>query len=166
MTDELRAKNVAALSSAIDAETTAAYGRKTSLETRAGSIVVAGGAVVTVFLTLRQALSLDLALIEPGPANLVLWGLIAAGVALLAGIVGAVPIRYVSLDGDFMRVLLRDDIERADLREQLVDIRAQALTTITTANAIKGWVVLAGYVCITASVVLLTLALFTAGKLL
>lgn len=165
MTDDNRTRNVAALASAVDAETTAAYSRKTSLETRAGSIVVAAGAVVTVFLTLRQALGLDLALLEPIPAWLVLVGLIAAGVALLAGIAGALPIKYAALDGEFLRVLLRDDLDRGDMREELVDLRAVALSRITTANAIKGTIVLVGYILVVVVVALLALALVVAGRL-
>ena len=165
MSDETRSKNTEALASVIDAETTAAYGRKTSLETRAGSIVVAAGAVVTVFLALRQALDLNLALLDPFPATVTGLGLILAGAALLFGIASAIPIRYTSLDAEFVRVLLRDDIDRTDLREELIDLRASALTRISTANSIKGWIVLCGYSLVVLSVLALATSIIVAAKL-
>jgi hypothetical protein len=165
MADERRSVNLAALSTVVEAELTAATSRKTSLETRAGSVIVAAGAVVTVFLTLRQALGLDLALLDSVPAAFVLWGLIFAGAALVAGVVGATPLRYMTLDGEYFRYLLRDELERPDLKEELVDLRAIALTQTTNANAFKGLIVFIGYALITISLALLTIALFIAGTL-
>lgn len=166
MADTGRAANLAALSKLVETELTAANARKTSLETRAGSIVVAAGAVVTVFLTLRQALELNLALLAPVPAGFVLWGLIAAGVALLVGVTGAIPLRYTTLDGEYLRYLLRDELDRSDLAEELVDLHAITLTSTTTANAFKGVVVFIGYALIVVSLVLLAVALMVAGHLI
>jgi hypothetical protein len=91
--------------------------------------------------------------------------LILAGVALLAGVTGAIPLRYTTLDGEYLRYLLRDELDRSDLAEELVDLHAITLTSTTSANAFKGVVVFLGYALIVVSLVLLAVALMIAGRL-
>jgi len=134
-----RERNVRAIEELVDKETTAALTRKGSLETRAASVVVASVGMITLFLTLRQALKLDASLLE-WPTSLIViisFGLLAVG--FVAAVVTELPLSYPAAPSAVIRVILRDDIARDDLREEMIDARAVALATMTRSNRIKSW---------------------------
>lgn len=152
-----RDESITAIESTLNAEITAAYARKTSLETRATALITAALAAVTLYIALRSNIANATLLAAEGRAEWVTGALIIVGVSIMFAIVVALPLSYPMLGKAAFDEYI-GEVERGeahDHRLELLRARSKALGIMIQSNNIKVWALLGGFVALCVSFLIL-----------
>ncbi|KRC51871.1 hypothetical protein ASE16_02030 [Leifsonia sp. Root227] len=163
----------------VEAELTAVGTHKTSLETRAFSLITANLAIATLYFALRTQLGFT-ADTADGPVRTVLViALIAVAVSVVAAVLAAVPLRYATFERSYPRqksgqpepehqglAALLDDAESGaspDLDTELLQARIYQLDRGNSSNSFKAGTILLAFVATSIAVGLFVAAIVIAA---
>lgn len=145
-------RNLAALMEALSAELSEELARKTSFEMRAFAVVTANLALVTIWLSLDQALGLAARVVSEfgqTPLAIMAWSAVSA---VVFAVLSAVPLLQKRIVGDDWSELLNYIIDEKPLDSAvlaaLVRTRIVALKSRQAANTFRAWLLLASTVAL------------------
>ncbi|MFI5851888.1 hypothetical protein ACIA8B_29180 [Micromonospora chalcea] len=144
----------------IEAELKAERDRKTSLDSRASSLVTTSGSLVTILAAVGAFLGKDGPTLVPRQAIIVLvLALIAFSCASLAGILSGWSQAYKAADTAAMRMMIKSRWEDSEVlaRKEVADLHIRVIDSIRAVNKRKESFLRAGWLSQVFALVLLSI---------